>query len=141
MAFSHHLQGFSFLYLFACFRQISTHHLLCELFDGMLDLCGIDECPHFSLPGFWLVNIFRLRFQYQNQGIQKIGKMVLGVGKTGFSTICRRNKRSFLLFFTCNYPISFSHFFLFKGNSLQFNYRITLKLNMIKQHLDLQRFL
>lgn len=69
--------------------------MLCELFDGMLDLCGVEASPHFSLPDFLLVKIFRTQFSAQNIRVLKIGKAVLEIGKTAVSTISRRSKRSF----------------------------------------------
>lgn len=70
-------------------------HLLCELFNGIPDLCGVDACLHFSLPDFLLVKIFCTHFSAQNIRVLKIGKAVLGIGKTAVSTISRRSKRSF----------------------------------------------
>lgn len=95
-------------------------HLLCELSAETLDLCWFERHPHFGLPDFWLVNIFRLRFWYQNQEILTVGKIFFGIGKTAVSIIFRRNKQSF------HRPIPtirhhFPCFFLFKLNSSSAN--------------------
>ena len=59
-------------------------HLFCELFDGMLDLCGVEGDSVFWLPVFWLVKIFCLLFSSSNYEKFKIGKAVFKVGKMPF---------------------------------------------------------
>ncbi len=54
-------------------------HLLCGLFDGMPDLCGVE-----GDSVFWLVKIFCLLFSSSNYENFEIGKAVLKVGKMPF---------------------------------------------------------
>jgi len=52
----------------------------------MLDLCGDNEISPLSLPDFWLVEISLPYFLHQNRRNLKVGKTVLGIGKTAVST-------------------------------------------------------
>ncbi len=87
-------------------------HLLCELFDGMLDLCGVERDSVLSLPVFEMVKKFCLLFSSLNLMILKIGKPVLKVGKMLFLLLCRRSKQSFHLICRILSQYHLSYFFL-----------------------------
>ena len=55
---------------------------LCELFDRILDICGVEEDTVFGLPVFGLVKIFCFFIFLSDRVILKIGKAVSKVCST-----------------------------------------------------------
>lgn len=80
-------------------------HLLCELLDGMLDLCGIEMGAVLGLPVFEMVKNFCLLFSFLNPMVLKIGKSVLEVGKMLFLLYTEETSEVFIPS-VVYYPIS-----------------------------------
>ena len=93
-----HSMGFSGVRKSILLRSLLIH-LLCELFDGMLDLCGIERGSVLSLPVFEMVKNFCLLFSSLNPMVLKIGKSVLKVGKTAFLLYTEETSEVFPFYF------------------------------------------
>lgn len=100
------------------FDKLLGIHLFCELFNEMLDLCGIERGSVLSLPVFEMVKNFCLLFSFLNPMVLKIGKSVLKVGKMLFLLYTKETSEVFIpsvAYYSIQYHLF--GFFLFKLNS------------------------